>query len=140
MNHDLDSALKSTGLRITTPREALFDVLKNAQRPLTATEIIKAAPHLDKVGVYRTIDLFLKLTIIVIVPQGWKPHYELASPFKPHHHHLYCNNCAKLIDIHESRVEEAIASVAKQYHFQVQSHTFEISGLCKDCQATHQAS
>lgn len=140
MTYDLEPLLRRAGLRSTTPRKSVFAVLKNATRPLTTSEIIKTLPKTDKVSIYRTIDTFLRLGIITTVPQGWKPHYELASPLKPHHHHLFCNNCSRLIDVHTSDLEETITNVAKQHRFLVQAHSYEISGLCENCQATRPTS
>ena len=138
MNQDLEAVLRNAHLRATAPRKSVFKALKNAPTPLTVAELIKLLPTTDKVSIYRTVDTFLQLGIITAVPQGWKPRYELASPFKPHHHHLYCTSCSQLIDIHASEIEDAIIAVAKDHNFLIQSHTFEVSGLCQACRATRQ--
>ncbi len=139
MIDDNISALKECGLRVTTPRKAVFAILKRSEQPLTIVEIVKQLPATDKVSIYRTIDAFTKHHIVTVVPQGWKPRYELAAPLKPHHHHMHCEACGKLIDIQSSDIEKAITSVAMAREFTIHSHTFELSGLCKECSITRQA-
>lgn len=140
MKSDIDSILKAAGLRSTAPRKDVFAILKKATDPLTATEIIRLLPNTDKVSVYRTIDTFLRLGVVTTVPRGWKPYYELAAPLKPHHHHLFCTSCSRLIDIHAPKAEEAISAIAALHQFSAQAHTLEISGICQTCRATSPAS
>jgi Fe2+ or Zn2+ uptake regulation protein len=133
------SLLQKSGLRLTTPRKAVFNILKKSTKPLTVTEVIRLLPNADKVSIYRTMDTFVKYHIVTVVPQGWKPRYELAAPLKPHHHHMHCENCGKLIDVQSSALEAAISTIAEGYDFAIHAHTFEISGICQTCQTTRQA-
>lgn len=98
-------------------------------------DIIVACPGVDRVSIYRTLDLFASLNVAEIVPLGWKQRYELTSPFKPHHHHLYCVNCGMLIDIHSQKLEQLVAAIAREHEFAPSEHKFEISGLCSHCTA-----
>src|ERR1700745_3587338 len=85
-------------LRMTIPRMAVFDVMRSSDMPLMIGDIIKKCPQIDRVSIYRTLELFVQLGIAEVVPMGWKQRYELTSPFKSHHHHLYCVECHRLID------------------------------------------
>ncbi|RYG94537.1 transcriptional repressor, partial [archaeon] len=100
MHNELETVFAKEGYRLTSPRRAVFDVLHSSESPLAIAVIIKACPDVDRVSIYRTLELFTRLGITEIIPFGWKQRYELTSPFKPHHHHLYCTNCGILIDIH----------------------------------------
>lgn len=122
--------------RITTPRKRLFEALTKASRPLAIAELITQLPTVDKVSIYRTIDLFTKLGITTIVMHGWKQRYELASPFRPHHHHLVCRACGEATEIHSKKIESLIAIIATEENFTASDHVFEINGLCHHCATT----
>lgn len=89
---------------------------------------------IDRASVYRTLELFATLGIIEIIHIGWKKRYELAAPFKPHHHHLQCTRCGQLVDIKTPQLERLIHHIATQHGYQVTGHHFELSGICKTCQ------
>lgn len=134
MHNELETVFAKEGYRLTSPRRAVFDALHKSEAPLAIAAIIKACPDVDRVSIYRTLELFTQLGISEIIPFGWKQRYELTSPFKPHHHHLYCTSCATLIDIHSQKLEQIVATIARDYGFRPATHKFEITGLCADCQ------
>jgi Fur family transcriptional regulator, ferric uptake regulator len=134
MYDELETLFAQKALRLTTPRRVVFDALYTSKHPLLIGEIIKACSHTDRVSVYRTLELFTKLGVAEIIPMGWKQRYELTSPFKPHHHHLYCSHCGALIDVHSQKLELLVAAIAREYEFMPVEHKFEVSGTCKACQ------
>ena len=62
--------LRSSGYRLTEPRQAVIDILANSQRALNATEIFDLArenyPSLGLVSVYRTLEKLEELSLIHI--------------------------------------------------------------------------
>jgi Fur family ferric uptake transcriptional regulator len=100
---------------------------------MSVVDIVTACPDIDKVSVYRTIDLFAKLRIVTAIPHGWKHVYELAEPFSPHHHHLVCERCGSLMEIHSKKLESMITDLTNEYGFTPSGHHFEITGLCNKC-------
>lgn len=133
-HNELETAFARAGLRLTLPRRDVFDALYTAKEPLMIKDIVRLCPNIDRVSIYRSLELFTQQGIAEIVPLGWKQRYELTSPFRSHHHHLYCTNCGKLIDVHSQKLELLVASITKHYGFTAKEHTFEISGTCSDCQ------
>lgn len=133
MNNELNGILVNAGLRLTKPRLLIFDTLKSFEQPMSIVDIVKACPGIDKVSVYRTISLFSKLHIISAVPHGWKQLYELAAPFTPHHHHLVCEKCGTLTEIHSKKLESMITNLTNEHGFTANGHHFEITGLCSNC-------
>lgn len=134
---DLESLFAQKGLRLTAPRRLVFDTLRSSTQPLLIRGIISACPSVDRVSIYRTLELFVELGIAEIVPLGWKQRYELTGPFKPHHHHLYCTQCGMLVDVHSQKLELLVAAIAREYHFTPSEHTFEVSGMCAGCTRQH---
>lgn len=135
MNQDLRDILAAAKLRTTTPRQAVFTTLREAQSPLSHVEIAKANPSVDKTSIYRTIDLFMSIGVVVGVAYGWKQRYELAAPFRPHHHHIHCLLCGKVTEITSEKLEKVIHTIVDDQSFQITGHTFEITGVCADCRA-----
>jgi Fe2+ or Zn2+ uptake regulation protein len=133
MDQDLGRLLEKSHLRTTAARRLVFRSLKAASAPLSHVEITKLCSDIDKTSVYRTIELFIKLGVVVGVSHGWKQRYELAAPFRPHHHHLYCVNCGKTEELQSEKLEEAVREAASASDFIVQEHTFEMTGLCGVC-------
>ncbi len=121
-------------LRMTQPRQTIFEIMRASEVPLSIGDITKKCSQIDRVSVYRTLELFVRLDIAEVVPTGWKQRYELTSPFKSHHHHLYCTSCGALVDIHSKRLEQIVATIARDHEFTPSEHKFEVSGLCKSCQ------
>jgi Fe2+ or Zn2+ uptake regulation protein len=133
MNSDIRAILTRHGLRVTSPRLAVFTTLTNTAVPLSIADIVKACPTVDRVSIYRTIEAFVRIGVVTVVMHGWKQRYELAEPFKPHHHHLHCTACGTVIEIRSDKVEHLINDIATEYRFQPADHTFEITGHCHTC-------
>ncbi|HEY1063689.1 MAG TPA: Fur family transcriptional regulator [Candidatus Saccharimonadales bacterium] len=127
--------LKHNGHQVTKTREAVFRLLLSPE-PQTVNEILmKSGGTVDRVSVYRNLDLFEKLGIVHRIYIGWKYKIELSDEFTGHHHHLSCLQCGKTIDIEDERhIDEFIHQVAGRFGFQPRRHQFEIDGYCKDCQ------
>lgn len=133
MNTALNEIFKNANLRLTEPRLKVFNTLKAINKPMSIVDISKSCSDIDKVSVYRTIDLFSELRIVTTVPYGWKHLYELAAPFSPHHHHLVCEKCGSLTEIHSSKLESMITALTSEHGFTASGHHFEITGICHEC-------
>lgn len=126
--------LKNQGHQVTKTRLALFSILL-APDPQSVNEILmKSQGQVDRVSVYRNLDLFEKLGIVHRIYIGWKYKVELSDEFMNHHHHLSCLGCGKTIDIADERhINEFIEKIAQEFDFVPRRHQFEIDGYCKDC-------
>ncbi len=134
----LETLLQSSGNRLTTPRRQVFTALHQAAEPLSLQQLVALCQGVDRTSIYRTLELYEQLHIIEIVHVGWKKRYELADPFKPHHHHLQCTGCHQLVAIDTPELERLIDTIAQQHGYVITGHHFELQGLCPACQArTH---
>jgi len=127
--------LAEHGHHVTKARETIFDLLMHPEPQSISQLLIKANGRVDRVSVYRNIDLFEKLGIVNRIYAGWKYKLELSDQFISHHHHLSCLKCGKVIDIEdEKHIDDFIQEVASSFGFSPRRHQFEIDGYCKDCQ------
>ena len=130
---EFTSLLKKHRLRVTDQRKAVFEVLLNSTEPVNIHSLVQSLPQVDRVSIYRILETFGTAGITKIVYTGWKKRYELSDTFLPHHHHLHCLNCGKTTALTDTRVESLITDLAKSHNFKVQSHSFEIEGVCEEC-------
>ena len=129
----LNEIFERHNLRLTKPRQQVFDILRNSDVPLTVGDIAKNCKNINRTSIYRTLLMFDNLNIINTITIGWKNYYELAEPFIPHHHHLYCINCQNAEPIQSQELENLISHISKKYNFIVTKHHFELEGICEKC-------
>ncbi|AJC86001.1 Fur family transcriptional regulator [Campylobacter sp. RM16704] len=130
--------LKDNGLKYTKQREILLKTLYNSDIHYTPeslyVEIKRKNPELN-VGiatVYRTLNLLEEsgmATSISFGASGKK--FELAN--KPHHDHLICKSCGKIVEFENSIIEQQQMLIAKEYNFKLTGHLMQLYGLCPQC-------
>lgn len=125
--------LRTNNVSVTSARIAVFATLQAASQPLRTGEIARRTPSVNRASVYRTLELFTKLSITTTVIRGWTPFTELAEPFKAHHHHLICSGCRKSIAIENELLEQTLLAIATEENFTLEQHTAELFGRCADC-------
>ena len=85
--------IKEKKLRLSSAREQIAQYLNTNCGVFSAQTLMKAMPSLDKVSVYRTIDMLVGLDIIhPVATNGDSKLFELHQP-EEHHHHAICPSC-----------------------------------------------
>jgi Fur family transcriptional regulator, ferric uptake regulator len=126
--------LSNGGYRLTDARIDTFKLLMGSEPQSISQILARAKGKIDRVSVYRSIELFEKLGISHRVYIGWKYKIELSDDFVAHHHHLSCLGCGKIIDIEdEEHMNSFIKEVTLKFNFKPRRHQFEIDGYCAEC-------
>ena len=126
------------GCKASKHREAVFDVIKKAQHPLTAEEIQETLKQQGKntplSTLYRNLDTLTSHNIIskTTLLDDKKARYELCTTH--HKHYLVCSRCQCMIPIDACPLDKIINEISDKKHFKVLEHKFEIYGLCHECQ------
>ena len=127
---NIGEILTGAGLKRTKQREALLELLKNADKPMTAEMIYENTKNMSRSTVYRTLEKFLEKGIVTrgVVHDGDKLYYELAC--MGHRHYAICLGCHEMryIDIcpmHDAHIN----------NFTVTGHKLELYGYCDKCAA-----
>lgn len=119
--------LKKLGKRITNSRKNIIAWIEGRSGIFCAKDIIDEL-GVDKVAVYRTIDLLTRLDFIhsVIQIDGMQ-YFEKHEHGDDHHHHVICTKCRiqECIDCHLPEI--------KVPGFSSVHHTSVYTGLCKKC-------
>ena len=132
--------LRNNGLKFTAQREAILRTLYENPDHFTPENLYllvkERYPEL-KTGittVYRTLNLLEEnafATSISFGTQGKK--FELGN--KPHHDHLICEKCGKIVEFEDAQIERLQEKIAKMYDFKLTDHLMQLYGICKECQA-----
>ncbi|RCS58120.1 Fur family transcriptional regulator [Parvibium lacunae] len=119
--------------RKTRQRQAILDVIVDAQRPLLAQEVLLMAsvtvPRLSLATVYRNIKgLYEEGLLKVVHLPGQNPRYEPAN--STHHHHFQCRQCERVFDLESclGNMEQLAPS-----GFLVEDHEVILYGRCGAC-------
>lgn len=119
--------------RRTKQRDALRDVLAQADRPLSVGELLEtAAKRVDGLGVatvYRAVGTMMEDGWIEAVEIPGEPvRYERSD--KEHHHHFQCEKCDRVFDV-AGCIDNLHKCVPPK--FRVRSHAVTLYGLCAKC-------
>lgn len=130
--------LKKAGLKVTTPRIKILEMLEKADpHHLSAEEVyqrLKASG--DDVGlatVYRVLTQFASAGLVVRHNfEGGHSVFELDQG--EHHDHLVCVNCGKVVEFVDEEIENRQTQIAESHEFKITDHNLTIYGLCGTCQ------
>lgn len=129
----LKKLLSQKGYSITMPRLKVFEALQEAHHPTTVTQLSNTLKDVDRVSIYRTIELFEKIGIVHRVWTGFKSKIELSDAFSSHHHHFTCVKCGKTIGLESDKLETVLKDFGQEYNFELTHHSVELSGYCGSC-------
>ncbi len=120
-------------MRRTKQRDAIHNVFRNVDRPLSPDEVHDHAseflPGIGIATVYRNLKSLVESGLLksVEIP-GASPLYELAG--LDHHHHFQCDSCQKVFDI--PGCPGNLQGLTPP-GFQVTSHNITLFGTCPEC-------
>ncbi|MFB3925839.1 MAG: Fur family transcriptional regulator [Syntrophales bacterium] len=140
---------RDCGYRMTVGREAVLDVLSQADEHLSAEDIYMRIhpvnPAMGLTSIYRTLDILVNIGLVHKFDFGHgRARYELAEDpkGKRHHHHLVCTGCGRVID-YTDFIDEEVAllkkteeGLSKKYNFRIDNHLIQFYGLCDACNMT----
>lgn len=139
----LAELLKKKGLKITTQRIAILEVLEACPgKHLTSEEIYDMVklriPEIGLATVYRNVQVLMELGFIekVNLDDGFV-RYELAdsNDAKNHrHHHLICIKCGQVYSFEDDLLEQLEGRIQDTMDFYVVNHEVKLYGYCQKCQ------
>ncbi len=134
----LKERLRDRALKVTGPRQALLNLLRRQDKPLTVKEIHAALAdrHCNLATVYRAMNRLREHGLVKRLEFGdGVARFELVSPGDAgHHHHLICTRCTKVVKIEECMVARIEEQIARASGFSGVTHALEFFGVCPECQ------
>jgi Fur family ferric uptake transcriptional regulator len=133
--------LRARGVRITSQRRAVLEIIQEVPRHLDAAELLRLArerePEIDRATVYRTISLLKHQGLIdeldLMHIEGEKHYYEVKT--SKDHCHLACLRCGAIFEYTSPTFDDLRKEIAKQSSFQIAVLRLEVGGVCKKCSA-----
>lgn len=90
--------------------------------------------NISRATVYRTLDLLERGELVgKIQLQSGKHIYEHIFGHQ-HHDHLICQECGKIIEFHNDKMEKIQKKISRKENFEMQGHCLKIYGICSKCQ------
>ncbi len=132
-----NSDLKKAGLKITTPRIKVLQILESSKdHHLSAEEIyrmlIEAEEDIGLATVYRVLTQFQETGLVIRHHfEGGHSVFELAQG--AHHDHLVCVKCNKVHEFIDEVIEERQRQMAEQAGYMITDHSLTIYGFCGVC-------
>jgi len=138
----LINKLSDRGYKVTPQRRIILQVLSDSHRHLSAEEIDdevkQIEPGISVATVYRNLNLLVDIGMVSRLDLHEGPaRYELNQG---HNHHLVCLGCGNAIKLGVCPMQGEIKKIIEDTGFEVDSHHFEITGYCRECQERHQKS
>lgn len=119
--------LRKAGLKVTSPRLKILEVLEtSAERHLSAEAIYKAlidsGEEFGIATVYRVLTQFEQAGLVARHNfEGGTSVFELAD--RTHHDHMVCLETGKVIEFVEERIEELQAEIADRHGYTIEDHS-----------------
>lgn len=113
----LREKLSKYGLKVTTPRLAVYEVLLKTKEHPTAEEVIiqvnQKYPAISSSTIYKTLDTYVARGIIKrLKTECNKMRYDL---FIEHHHHIYHKDTDKITDYYDSNLDKILGNYFKEH-------------------------
>ncbi len=128
--------LSAPGLRVTSQRALILEIIRHGRGHLDADEIYRQArekqPRLSLSTVYRTLQTLKKLGLIEEVHfDEAHHHYEIKPPAE--HHHLVCLGCGRVVEFKYPLARLVKRNVTEAKNFEITGSEVRMTGYCSKC-------
>ena len=135
---ELTGRLRENSRKVTGPRQAILEVMRQHPHPLTNKDIFTALPKgdCDLATIYRSMHLLESMGMVKRYDFGdGVARFELVGQGQDgHHHHLICTRCTAVVEIEECFPHQLEEEIAVRNGFKSVSHKLEFFGICPQCQ------
>ena len=129
--------IQKQGLKRTAQRDLILDIFLRTEGHLSEEDLYRLVheedPSVGQTTVYRTLRLLTDAGLAREVRFGdGRAHYE-HNYKHPHHDHMICSDCGKIIEFYSPELEAIQDAMAVKYKFQLTEHLLRMIGICSDC-------
>ena len=126
-------------LKITPQRLKLAEWIFKVHEHFTVDDIIDSLKNegekVSTATAYRMIQMMQDLGLLLKHDFGKGQSYYESTPGHPHHDHIICNDCGKIVEFCEEELEKLKTKIAFKNKFNMTFHSLHIYGDClrKNC-------
>src|SRR5262249_37919617 len=129
--------LADRGLRKTLQREAIIQAAFSTTDHYTGEELLRMSRKMDRsvsrATVYRTLPLLVECGVLKEMDFG--KDYKFYDPNyleHPHHNHLICVDCNKIVEFEDQHIELLEECISKRLGFSPASKSLRIEASCDE--------
>lgn len=129
--------LRASGFKLTHARLTVLSALEAGDGHITSAALLEEVGRIDpgigRASVFRTLDLFTRLSIIRPTYMGGSvaPTYVLMPD--GHHHHIICMTCNRVFEFEDCGLDVLTHDLETRFNIQITGHLLELFGICADC-------
>ncbi len=132
-----EALCRERGVRLTPQRRTVLRLICEAERPLSAYEILdrmhQGARRPAPPTVYRALDFLLQQGLIHKI-ESLHAFVGCKHPQHPHTgQFLVCTDCGRVNEIHGRPLEDGLQQAARQAGFHTRKPVVELLGTCAHC-------
>ena len=136
---EASSAIRNSGLRVTTPRMQVLTELMHAGSHVTARAMVRRVarhvPNTTPSTVYRTLSALRDARLVSeTLMAGGETIYEAAV--EGTHHHMECRSCGEVTDVPARYFHDLRDRLLAAHGFEPDLDHMAIKGLCAGCRPT----
>jgi Fur family ferric uptake transcriptional regulator len=129
--------LERRGLKLTSERQALFDEIFEKHEHVEADELLVRLrgkhKKISRATIYRTLELLVESGVVGRLRIGEAGYRYERLHAGDHHDHLVCDQCGRVLEFFEPRIEALQEEVAGRHGFLLLSHSHQMRGICRRC-------
>lgn len=123
----IQSILVEKGYKLTEPRLQVAAWIETHHKPFSVADVVESYPQLDRVSIYRTVDLLAALDIIHPTLQLHGHQFYEIHEAKKHHHHVMCTGCEKAACVPCGVKQKTVRGFGELHH------EVHFTSLCHAC-------
>ncbi len=126
-------------LKLTRPREAIVEKILGTRtgEHFTADQLWEKLrekhKNVSKATVYRTLNLLAQKKVVEEHDFGRGEKYYERMVERPHHDHLICVHCGRIIEFENPEIEHLQEKIARREGFLIAYHSHKLFGACSRC-------
>jgi Fur family ferric uptake transcriptional regulator len=127
--------IESKNLRMTAQRQAIIDTVFDTDEHFTAEQLLEWAREKDqsvsRATVYRTLPLLVESGFVQEMDLGrGNKYYDPNYAEHPHHSHLICQDCDKIVEFEDEKLEALEEQISSRLGFSLKAQKLQISASC----------
>lgn len=131
------SAFRRSGMRLTSQRRTILEVLDGSGSHLDAEEVYRRAkahdPRISLATVYRTLGALRQMGLVQqrhLTPDDQRGYYEIADQ---QHYHFTCLRCGRVIEFDTPLIAQIQQEFVEETGVQVIQARLYLEGYCAVC-------
>jgi Fur family ferric uptake transcriptional regulator len=135
--------LQEGGLKSTRQRDLIVERFFSLNKHISAEELLDAVredqPRIGYATVYRTLKLLVEQGFAVTKDfgDGFMRYDPVHNDQDPHHDHLICISCRRIIEFNDAALAERAELIAQRLGFSLRRKKLELYAACQTTDCPH---